>query len=83
MKKIPTTKPKWGKNSYDKKQNIDMGTLMFVQIPNSTTFSKKKIDFSIIAWWIKHDQKLRKSKKIDFWGSDLIDDRLIEKNRQH
>ncbi len=33
----------------------------------------------IIAWSIKHDQKFRKSKKIDFWGSDLIDDRLIEK----
>ncbi len=39
----------------------------------------KYINFSIIAWSIKHNRKFRKSKKIDFWGSHLIDDRLIEK----
>ncbi len=39
-KKIPTTKPKWDKDSYDK-QNIDMGIAMFVQTPNSATLSKK------------------------------------------
>ncbi len=39
----------------------------------------------IIAWSIKHVQKFQKlKKKIDFWGSDLIDDGLIgKKNRQH
>ncbi len=47
------TKPKWDKNSYDKKKNINMGISIFAymelqfQIPNSTTLSKK-IDFWII-----------------------------------
>ncbi len=37
----------------------------------------------MIAWSIKNDRKFRKSKKIDFWGSDLIDDWLMKKNRLH
>ncbi len=81
----PTTKPKWDKNSYDKKQNKDMGISIFAylelqfQRPNSTTLSKKKNRFFDYCLSDETWSKILKIKKIDFWGSDLIDDRLIEK----
>ncbi len=71
-------------NSYDKKQNIKMGILMFVQVPNSTTLSKKLI-FRSLPDRSNTIENSENRKKLDFWGFDLIDDRLIKKkkNRQH